>query len=250
MRNAWRTQSVVMVAAILAAAGCKTTQPDRVEARTASVVLRLGGIVPLYNCWEEWQDTNADGIGDVNLGVVTCDQVGSAQRPVPWRYSMGIYLIRAGTTTEEVVTSVDGLIGSSIEAGDTVDDFVSMTEYDNGKEPIPDKPHQGDIYFINGNKVSLGSPIYLSSLGLDLGPSSVLTATPTFDFNVNSGDTVVVRARKQAESDAPPFLPSNPRPALQLRGVLAIGGVQVAANGTSVSSTDDQAGISFSFTVH
>lgn len=263
MRNAWPTYAVVLVAAVLVAVGCDSTQPDRVESRTASVSLRTTAKVDLYDCFEVWQDTNnpQDGVPDVNTGFVTCDPtpppigggpVVKALRSIPWRYSLRISVIRKGTTTEEVVVSDSGLFGSSVESGDPTP-FISMTEFDETSPAIPDRPHADDIYYLNGKTVSLGNPTYLAFAGIDVGTPNILsqplTTGPTFDFTVNTGDTIVVRSRKQAYVDAPPFLHFDQDPEVRLESVLAIGGTPVAISGTNVSSTDDGAGFSSSFTV-
>ena len=259
MRIAWPKQAVVMVVSVLAlvGVGCDSTQPDRIETRTASVGISSIGFVEVLNCYEAWQDVNGDGIIDGNdayLGYMVCESVppdlggGQRQRPVPWHYSLSISLIHAGTAIEETVTSLSGLSGSSIQPRDGIDDFISMTDYDLAAPAVPPKI-VGGTYYVNGKQVSLGSPVYLASIGLDFGAPNILSAAPTFDFDVNSGDTVVVRARKQSVAESPPFLPVFPDPELQISAVLAIGGVQVATQGTTVSSTDDKAGFSFSFTV-
>jgi hypothetical protein len=77
----------------------------------------------------------------------------------------------------------------------------------------------------------------------------VLTTAPTFDFQVNTGDTVVVRARKQALADADAFISFDQDPEIQLSAQFSVGGVGVITNGDSASATDDKAGFSFSFTV-
>jgi len=258
MRNAWPTYAVVLVAAVLVAVGCDSTQPDRIESRTASVTLNTAAKVDLYDCFEVWQDTNnpQDGVPDVNTGFLTCEPTPPAPfkaiRSIPWRYSLRISVIRRGTTTEEVVTSDTGLFGSSVEQGDP-NPFVSMTDFDETATPIPDRPPADDLYFLNGKTVSLGNPTYLAFAGIDVGTPNILTqpltTSPTFDFTVNTGDTIVVRARKQLVADAPPFLHFDQDPEVTLEAGLAIGGTAVATSGTSSSSTSDGSGFSISFTV-
>jgi len=263
MRNAWPTYAVVLVAAVLVAVGCDSTQPDRVESRTASVSFRTTAKVDLYDCFEVWQDTSnpLDGTPDVNTGFISCEPtpppqgggtVVKAIRSIPWRYSVRISVIRKGTTTEEVVTSESGLFGSSVEPNDP-NPFVSLTEFDETAPPLPQRPPADDIILTNGATVSLGNPTYLAFAGFDVGTPNILTqpltVSPSFSFVVNTGDTVVVRARKQPMTEAPPFLHLDQDPEVILESSLAIGGTPVSTNGESASSTLDQSGFSNSFTV-
>jgi len=262
MRNAWPTYAVVLVASVLVAVGCDSTQPDRVESRTASVSLRTAAKVDLYDCFEVWQETSnpPDTTPDVDTGFVTCQPtvpespgtVVKAIRSIPWRYSVRISVIRKGTTTDEVVTSDTGLFGSSAEPGEPLP-FVSMTDFDETATPIADLPPVDDLRYIHGKTVSTGNPIYLAFAGFDVGTPNILsqplTESPTFDFTISTGDTIVIRARKQATADAPLFLPTDQEPEVTLEASLAIGGTAVTPRGTAASSTDDKAGFSISFTV-
>jgi hypothetical protein len=259
MRNDWRAQAVVVIVSAFAVAGCSSTQPDRAEGRLFSLGFTATALMDILNCYEAWQDTSSppDEIPDVSLGYMLCvpavDDTGvpkKAQRPVPWRYSIKITVIRAGTTNEDLVTSLSGEIGSSVQPGDSVDDFVSMTRYDPEMPPVPPKHEAGsNVYFINGKQVSRGSPVYLASLGIDAGVPNILATTPTFDFNLNTGDTVVVRARKQSMAQAPHFIPPIPNPEIRLTAALAVSDVEVSTQGDTTSSTDDTAGFTFSFAV-
>jgi hypothetical protein len=166
-----------------------------------------------------------------------------------------ISAIRAGTTTEEIVTSLSNVIGSSVQPGDGIDDFVSLTEYDPTVQPptvfkSPEfRSGYGIVSFLNGKELSRASALYLTPIGIELGEVNILTLTPSFDFTVNSGDTIIVRARKQLVADAIPYLPVAPPPDLRLTGLLSVGGALVSPSGNSESTSDDGAGISFSFTV-
>ena len=93
------------------------------------------------------------------------------------------------------------------------------------------------------------SDLFLAFLGLDRGAPNVLTMAPTFDLQVSTGDTVVVRARKQALADADAFISFDQDPEIQLSAEFSVGGIGVVTNGSSGSATDDRAGFSFSYTV-
>lgn len=269
MRIARPKNVVVMVVSILAlfGFGCDSTQPDSINSGTASVTLNTRALVDIYHCYEVWVDTSnpPDGTPDENTGFTACEPASpaggggtsvKAQRAVPWRYALTISVIRAGTTNEVVVQSDTGVPGSSVQPGDGIPDFISMTDYDPGVDSAPAKPPVDQFYYLFGKTVSVGSRVYLASVGADLGPPNILTiektnaqTPPTFDFIINSGDTVVVRARKEASvTGLPPGVSPDQETEITLSGELAVGGVQVATNGTSVSSFEDKSGFTFSFT--
>jgi hypothetical protein len=246
MKNAWRAKAVAAILSALVVAGCSSTQPDRIETRTTSLSFETKGSVYLWDCYES--------------PFVTCfpalDEHGVqkfADRSLPWRYSVKITIIRAGTTVEVVANSVTGVFGSSVEPGDLVDDFVSMTNYDPFADPAPDKT-VGGIVFTGGKTVSSANPIYLSTIYIYAGVPNILDIaaggpeTPaTFDMDLNTGDTVIVRARKQEVAQEPPFAP--PFENVKMSATLAVSGSPVVAQGPQQSSTDDKAGFTFSFTV-
>jgi hypothetical protein len=255
-----------MVVSVLAAAACSTTQPDRITGRTASLSFTAFGDVKLYDCYEVWQDTSIppDGTADVFLDQTACfDGPVDDNNPlvktknVPWHFSLAVTVIHAGSTVEEIVTSRDGVHGTTLDNADRGDDFLSMTDYDPDQPPSPAvQPPQGDVIFLNGKRVRAGARLFSTSGSLacpvcpvDLGPPNILGGASNFAFDFTSGDTIIVRARKQRLLDSPGVIPSDPDPKVTLIGSLSVGGTPVAVNGTSTSSTDDGAGFTFSFTV-
>jgi hypothetical protein len=101
----------------------------------------------------------------------------------------------------------------------------------------------------SSKKVTNASRLWLEGNGFFLGEPNVLEQIPpTFNVDLNLGDTLIVRARKQKRSDAPPFLSSDTDPELALTGTVSLGGVQVPLQGTSATSFDDMAGMTFSYT--
>ena len=100
--------------------------------------------------------------------------------------------------------------------------------------------------------MSTGSPLYLANYGIDPGVPNILNVTPTFDFNLESGDTVIVRARKATSAQAPPGNP--PYPNLKISATLDVAGVQVTPKSTPpgsppTSTADESSGITFSYTL-
>lgn len=261
MRNDWRVRAAVLLASILAVAGCSTTQPDTLGTRTASLSMDARATVALFDCYEIWAN-DINGI-PVYQGFNECYPardpltnlpLAPANRAVPWNYSLSISIIHKDSTTEEIVTSLAGMVGSSVQPSDGIDDFVSLTPYDPSDQPASfkqpeERPGYGLVQFMNGKQVSRGSPIWLEPNGFVLGEPNILLAPTTFDFEVNSGDTVIVRARKKLVAEMPSFIPRIPDPGLQLSGTLSVGGVLIVPSGIKTSSTADGAGVSFSFTV-
>jgi hypothetical protein len=257
MRNDWRVRAVLLLGSILAAAGCSsTTQPDTLGTRTASLHIDArADVVDLFDCYQIW--ANDDNGVLVYQGVNECNPANlpPTNRAVPWRYSLGITIIHRGSTAEELVTSLSGVPGTTLIPGDNLDDFISLTAYDPTnpdapfKEPEERPGYNGLVQFLNGKQVSRGNPLWLETNNFFLGDPNILTLSPTFDFEVNSGDTVIVRARKQLYADSQGFLPRPPDPKLQINGTLTVGGIAVVPSGTKQSSIAVGAGVSFSFTV-
>lgn len=258
MRKAWTAATLALLAALVATSACKSTQPDRLETRTASLTINgLAEKVDLFDCYEVWTDSDGNGSPDTDNNYRRCFQstgAGKATRSVPWRYSLAISVIHEGATTEVPITSLAGNPGSSVQPGDGIPDFVSLTQYDlSVAQGTVRNPDANGNYFLDPLLVSNGSPIYLAAdpLYLDLGVPNILQETPAFTFQVISGDTIIVRGRKEAVADAPAFLPTDQDPGVTLEATLAVNGVKVSPNppGGATSPSNDKAGISFSFTV-
>jgi hypothetical protein len=248
MKNACRARAVGVILAAFVVAGCSSTQPDRVETRTASLSFATTASVPVWDCYESpfpFCFPALDGNPPAQKIV---------DRQVPWRYSVAITIVRAGTYTEEVAFSTTGTLGTSVgEPGDVVPDFVSLTNYDPDQPPVADRD-VGGIHFTNGKTVSSGSPVYLSQVGIDPGiPNMLDTVAPvpgapaTFDFELNTGDTVIVRARKESVAASPAVSPAYEN--VRLKATLALAGSPVVGQGPQTSPTDDKAGFTFSFRV-
>jgi hypothetical protein len=259
MRIARPTQAVVLVVSALALGGCSSNQPPTSTGRTASLAISALADGFLYDCYEVWQDANGDGTPDTNTGFVSCDLTTDAEtRAVPWAYSLRITVIRAGTTTEEVVTSIDGLPGSSVQPNDGIENFISLTDYDPITASAPAKNPADGLFFVNGLHVSVGNPVYQRSIfgippgdprfAFPVGVPNILGATAHFDFNVSAGDTIVIRARKRPLAESPGFI-NAAVPALKISGTLSVGGAPVVPNGDPTSPEDDSGGFTFSYAV-
>lgn len=263
MKTTWRAQTTAAILFLFALAGCSSTQPDSITTRGSSIGFHATALVELFDCYEEWQDTTGpngvpDGTPDVKINdsLVCFPALDDGhppvqirtQRAVPWRYTIAITVIRAGGVSEQILNSVDGVPGLDVS-------FESLTAYDVGTEPSPVQtvnPPGTDIFYRFGVRLSTGSPIYLTNLGVDPGVPNILGVNPTFNYNLNSGDTVIVRVRKQPTLQAPSGEP--PYPDLLLVAELTVSGQSVTPQSTPpgnppTSSPDDTSGITFSYTV-
>ena len=245
MNNAWRVRASIAIVSSLIVAGCDSTQPDRIETRSASMNFETIALVEIWDCYQTpflfCFPSLANEVQE------------KSPRALPWNYSLKITIIRAGTIDEQVAVSSSGVVGSSVEFGDGIEDFISLTAADPNMPPVPDKDVGGTI-FSNGNKVSTGSPIYQAFIGVNPGVTNILGTEPaapnvpaTFDLSLNTGDTVIVRARKQTIALSPRYrpLPTN----IAIEAFLTVSGVQVAVQGPTKSSTGNGTGFTFSFTV-
>src|SRR5262249_16796360 len=104
----------------------------------------------------------------------------------------------------------------------------------------------------NPRKVTQGSPTYATFQHLTIPAPNVFGSPSTYEFTVHKGDTVIVRARKIGRTSYIPELvaPFPPDPELSLSGKLTINGAEASALGTTQTSNDDTAGLTFSYTVH
>jgi hypothetical protein len=263
MRSPWSKRDLVSLALMVTVSACSSTEPPTSQSRTATISMSALAVGTYYNCYEVWSDSNGDLIPDTDSGQRFCLLSSYTHgAPVPWRFSLSISVIHAGTSTEQVVTSVDGLSGSSVKPGDAIDDFVSLTTYDPDVLP-PDQtapdPTPPDYYFVQGKRVSVGSPVYQRFLygisdpadpryNYPIGVPNILTAPSFFTFNVTSGDTVIVRARKQYLANAPGFI-TYEGPDLKISASISIGGGAVVTSGPTTSGAEDGSGFTFSFAV-
>lgn len=250
--------ALAVLAAAVPVAGCNTDQPATNSKRTAAVGFTARANSFLEDCYDRWIDNDGDGNPDV-FDKIVCDKVLGVppdgdpveNRVCPWRYSVRFIILRAGQTFPEV-------IAGSVNNGGTFPVFGSQTQYDLLTQAAPIRVNEPPFVFLNPRRVAQGHPDYMSTLVppivIDLPnvlgiEGATFADSPRFDVAINSGDTLIVEARKQKVSDGAPILPFGVDSNLQLTGQLYINGVlTTASRGSQASLADDGSGFSFSFT--
>lgn len=234
----------------LAVAGvaCDTTQPLQLSEQVATVGLGAQASVDLYDVYDRLVDTDGDNKPDVRSGEAECRQVldgttpVTSSRAVPWRVSVDIRVIRAGSTEPETLVTFDRF-----------DPFASVLAYDTAVEPSPPLAPRPPIFFSNGRRVSVASRDYLENCAGQRGllPDPNLAGFPLpLEVKLSKGDTIIVQARKQPDSrlgESPPRFSVRSQPVLT--GSIVIAGRTVTLAGDPGSSPDSGAGVSFSYTV-
>jgi len=194
--------ATLAAALMLASMGCNTTQPTGGGPQVITVTASASALVDVWQIWDLWADTDEplDGVPDVQTPFHTCvRQVDPVNTSVPWPYSAEITLIQAGTTDEIPLRS-------TVSA---TNPFSNITPYDtNVRRTVPDLLPQVPFYFLNGREVTAGTRDYIDScttLGSAFEDSNILGDPVAFSFQVQQGDTIVFRARKQLVDDANPY---------------------------------------------
>lgn len=241
------------LALAVATLGCNDSSPVATAPQTArlSFTNQASSNLTTYDVWERWLDTDADGVPDTR-DVATpfqCQDTGQFRSDtVPWAYTFEVRVLRVGSSTPEVFLS---------RLGDP-EVYGSITPFSDAFDPIGDSPSQGNTFFINGKRVTIGSALAIQAcFGLD--PANLPVVIPNLagdpsghvDVPLNPGDTLIVVARNAGPSDnaaLPGLYPAPPYP--RLTGLVTIGGREVALKGTSVSGDTEQSGVSFSYTLY
>lgn len=243
MRTTWL---LLALALVLSGAACDTRQPTDAGTQEISITMTGTGKAEIYNIWDEWRDNDGDcqiSDGDLDLGTNECDAQGNdLDTTVPWRYSAVITVIRAGTTTEELVASS---IGSANE-------FSSVSFYDD--TVIRELAGQctgdpGDVMLVNGRQMTAASFDVMSGcLGeTNLPPANVLGSPDSYTVSVQQGDTVIFRSRKARpdKSESEPYNTIVDEAVEQFAEVF-IDGISVLPDGNTSTGAGYGAGISIS----
>jgi hypothetical protein len=265
----------VLLVALLAA--CDSTQPLEADQKMAQISFQgASALTRTYNVWDMYEDADGDtlpddldgdGVGDLYL---FCQDIGVGSQAltpasVPWRFSVEVSIIRAGTTVPEVLTQEAALlIDANLADYDTAVQFnltapknpITVTDgmatrtflFDNdasfGLGPRRLTAANRDVVLALENPLTTINPVtYGQGRGLcsngDPGPAVVDGGSPPFEVVLGKGDTIIVEARR-GES-APEMVYVNPdtgvttslfSPQPELSGTLVIDGRVAEVNGT------------------
>lgn len=255
-----------LMSLLLAGISCDSDQPLTAGEQNFSVAVQAVAAADIYHVWDVQLDSDGDGTPDtpaaepslcigplgLDTGVV-----------VPWRFSAELAVVRAGTTTKEIVaTSLD-------PNADTP--YSSVTPYDTrilntlANFTNPNRPGE---FFVNGRRittanrdflVAVGSQARSTALGVgnnvcpnltnpNLPDPNVLGQSPTFELALSAGDTVTFKARKQRIGSAG-VLNRARATAPSLSAFTFVEGLEVNQVGSASSGTEDGGGFAFSFTL-
>ncbi len=247
--RSFRRASACVLALVLTAPSCDTTQPLQVSEQVASILLTTNALVQIYDVFDETVDTNGDGTPDALTGRAVCREVKDAQgnleqadRRVPWKVAVDIKVQHAGSTTPETVAS----------SFNEFDPFTSVLEYDTVAMAVPNPPPAPPFYYTNGERISGANRRYLERCGgqTPLPDPNILGGPLPRDVPLLKGDTIIVQARKQLDKNSTNMIPrvtvgSQPVLAVQI----VIDDRAVTLQGTSSSTVVSGAGISVSYTL-
>ncbi len=279
----------VLALCLIPMAGCDSEQPQGSDAQTMQVLIQAGNAsAGLYDVWEQYYDANLDGIPDETdpMGnflpqpvFVACRRAFQNGQPIsgtgktPWEYSLEISIIRAGTTTIERLTTTEAL-NSTFNMTPYSDEFATGAQPP-GNDCLPPAVCNSIGRLLGTNRIVIDStydadpqdnmnlPVNfvdnLNRWDLACPGSPLLNGEPRmsgtlaaplpspFTMGLEKGDTILVKARKKIGEPNGVEVFSEPT----LQGLVYLNGLQISnLTGTSVSPSDQAAGISFSFTVN
>lgn len=244
----------IALAAMALNAGCDTEQPLQSGGQNLKIGFRSEAAMSVYNVWDTQVDIDGDGVTD---RVLWCEApVGPPTRPVdyPLNYSVSVELIPGGLPYPRRLSPAAAAEG-----------FPSLTPYDEAV-PGPAFPENKTVVagsttlqLTGGREITVANRDFIETpkivapdLGsicpfapaLDLGESNFAGRPAEFGVLMQRGDTVVVRARMFGNPGDRLQTASPPR----LFGVMTLNGRAVTPAGSTSTTTDPGAGVTFSFT--
>ena len=242
MRTTWL---LLALALILSGAACDTRQPTDAGTQEITITMTGTGKAEIYNIWDVWDDVDGDceiSEGDLPLSKKGCRAQGDdLDTTVPWRYSAVLTVIRAGTTTEELIATSVG----------TANEFSSVSFYDDTvirelANVCFDDPNE---LWVNGRQLTAANVDIMEGCldYIGLPPANVLGSPDSYTVSVQQGDTVIFRARKARpdKSESQPYNSIAEGPVDQFAEVF-IDGVPVVPLGDSATGDEYGGGISLS----
>lgn len=256
-----------MLLAAALCAGCETTQPDELLQQTGQIeVSASNAVVDVYNVWDLFEDSNGDGQPDDVPGpdfTLWCEGPVATAGAVslPWPFSIEISILRAGQTVPEVRTHpaslVEGTNRALYDSGVLQGNDLPFPPGQNQQVPADGRTFQ----FTNQRRLTIANlDLILSDSnflhdidpgtyggvcpGTFIGPPMIDDQEQPYTFDLNKGDTVLVKARRF--NTPPAGITTTTEPSLN--GTLTVDGLQVNVQGTTNSASEPDAGFSFSYT--
>ncbi len=230
----------LLAAGVLHLGACDATQPLQEGARPFTIRVVASAPVHMVDIWDWWVDDDGDGNPDRQVGFNCIPQSAPIVAAfIPWYYSAELTLIRAGTTEELTVATSLG----------TPNPFSNRTPADETIVQSLADFRDGPNIYLNGRRVTQGSADYIENcLGIVLAPANILGEPETFGVELEPGDTVILRARKQLVSASPYSINEfNQLPTLRAEAFLDGQPVAPVAGNQSSDETDGS-GFTFVFT--
>jgi hypothetical protein len=268
-----RVVGTALLLLLAAAMGCDTTQPTAKSAKPAQVYFKsVATTVPLYEVWDASKITvtgQSQTVEDLGLWCAVNPAFAEKSSPnYPLRFSVEIERIPAGSSTPELLTAAQ--YGAS---------YGSVTPYDDATpdtsnlmwpvEFVKDLTNPADpgttilLSLKNGRRISTASKDYLEKDKIPSGRYDSVCPSPTeakqlgtpgvagsasyFSLDVNAGDTIVVRARK----DVNPLTTALFSGGTTFESLFYLEGRDVSNSitGNRFSPSASQDGVSYAFTL-
>ena len=245
--------AVALLVPVLGALACKSDQPTQNTTQAVRLSFDLRGLNSIWDCWDT-ASTSSGLYCEERLDGGTPNLV---NRQIPWRYSLEVSVLPAGSVNEVVVAS--SASDPPVDAPADFQVFGNQTAFDETSEsgrvcpalatPCSDysRPRsvsQGSRDATTYNQVDTVEPNILGQPdGCPGGASCGL------EIKVSKGDTIIVRARKNLRQNAAGVVQNFQDPELTLTGQLSINGVAAGSLGTTSSDVSDGSGVVFSYTV-
>jgi len=275
MRGARKLGWLVLLVVLTAA--CDTTQPLQLDEQTFALNVRgLGGVVPVYNVYDMFEDSNGDGAaddidgdgdGDFFLWCKSTTSTANASS-VPFGYTIEITILREGTTEREMVTSTAAMTDTSLNITDYDTQVPNIPGVPPTLAPITEGVHT--YKFENGRRRSAAnitvaaatsnplSTAVPGTYGIGNGLCSLVFYGPAvidapsgnaypLTFVLRKGDTVTVKAIRATDAfpnGVPIQLPSN----VALVATLNSDGRPVNVSGSFATDPGQGPNASFAFT--
>jgi len=242
MRTTWL---LIALAAILSGFACDTRQPTDAGIQEISITVTGTGTAQIWNIWDVYVDVDGDceiSPPDTQLDPECVGLGTTLATTVPWRYSAVLTVIRAGTTTEELIATSLG----------TSNEFSSVSFYDD--TVIRELQDQcsgipGNVLWTNGRQLTAAHKDVLEGClqYSGLPPANVLGSPGAYTVEVGQGDTVIFRSRKARsnEGTSTPYNTISAGPLEQFAEVF-VDGVSVVPQGDAATGSAEGGGISIS----